>query len=89
MTLEELLARCRSFAQRADDAGMLSRAVIAMLGESLPCGWPTPIVSGSTFSDEGVVDVPDLVRLRGSPSDVRAFVAAVLRTCDDVDGGAR
>lgn len=77
--LAELLERCRALT----GSQPIAAAVVDILGESLPCGYETP--EASNFGGVPHVTAAAFV---GSPSDARAYAAAIVRAADELDGGA-
>lgn len=90
MTLDEIIDLCRwrIGVDNSDNADPLAIAVLAMLSKPLPSGFEVPTKHVMLGVDGGPWNVC-ADAFEGSPSDARAYAAAMLRAADSIDGGAR
>jgi hypothetical protein len=88
LTLDQLLAHAQNMAAghpRIREADF-AKAVLDLLGESLPCGWETPEIR-EAGTDGATLKLPAEWPRVVSPDDARAQAAALLRGADEAEAG--
>jgi hypothetical protein len=83
MTLDELLGWARGEGQDSG-FGHVADAIITLLGEAQPCGYPEPVIMTSA-SGERVIDLVGDGQVAYSPSELRAMCAMWLRAADEAE----
>lgn len=89
MTLHDLLGIARHMLN-ADREEMrdLGEGIIAMLGESQPCGWPEPVVDRGLHDENGHAGITWNASPIGEtmmPHEARSIAVMLLRAADEAE----